>query len=58
MSGIALGGSQNDASSVNGVTHLDQDDVGTSFGEANGNGLANATGAAGDDGRVALEGEE
>lgn len=56
--GLILVEARDDAPSVNGVTHLDQDDVGTSFGEANGNGLANATGATGDDGRVALEGEE
>jgi hypothetical protein len=40
------------------MTHLDQDNVGTGFSKTNGNGLANATSAASNDGRLALEGEE
>lgn len=40
------------------TTYLDQDNICTGFGETNGNGLANAAGAAGDHGRLALEGED
>ena len=40
------------------TTYLDENNICTGFGETNGNGLANAAGAAGDHGRLALEGED
>ena len=39
-------------------TYLDEDEVRAGLGEPHGHGLADAARAAGDDGRVALEGEE
>lgn len=39
-------------------TYLDEDDVCAGFGEANGDGCADASGATGDEGGLALEGEE
>jgi hypothetical protein len=39
-------------------TDLDEEDVCAGLSEANGKGLTNATGAAGDEGSLALEGEE
>jgi hypothetical protein len=38
--------------------YLDEEDIGTSFGQCDGYGLANAASSSGDDGRVALEGEQ
>lgn len=40
------------------MTYLDQDDVGTSLGKANCYGLANATGATGDESSLTLKREE
>lgn len=40
------------------MTYLDQNNVGAGLSETDGDGLANASGAARDDGGLALEGEE
>lgn len=40
------------------MTYLDQDDVGTSLGKSNCDGLANATGATSDESSLTLKGEE
>lgn len=39
------------------LAHLDQQNIGSGFGEGQSDGLANAAGAARDEGSVALEGE-